>query len=77
MASSLILDREVFNDLLNWGSDVVEAHFPYSLSIKSCRPIRRSSLMIFLRSSGLYQKKNWRCASFSRCVLALHTGSSV
>ena len=23
MASSLILDREVFNDLLNWGSDVV------------------------------------------------------
>lgn len=57
MASSLILDREVFNDLLNWGSDVVEAHFPYSLSIKSCRPIRRSSLMIFLRSSGLYQKR--------------------
>ena len=33
--------------------------------------------MMFFRSSGLYQKKNWRCASFSRWVLALNIGSSV
>ncbi len=51
--------------------------FPYNLSIKSERPIRLNSLMMFFRSSGLYQKKNWRCASFSRWVLALNIGSSV
>ena len=33
--------------------------------------------MIFLLSSGLYQKKNCRCASFSRWVLALNIGSNV
>lgn len=51
--------------------------FPYNLSIKSERPIRLNSLMMFFRSSGLYQKKNCRCASFSRWVLALNIGSSV
>ena len=33
--------------------------------------------MIFLLSSGLYQKKNCRWASFSRWVLALNIGSNV
>ena len=39
--------------------------------------MRRSSDMIFFRSSGLYQKKNCLCASFSFGVLAENTGSSV
>lgn len=51
--------------------------FPYSWSIKSCRPMRFSSLTMLRRSSGLYQKKNCLWRSFSRCVLALNTGSSV
>ena len=50
---------------------------PYSLLMRSGRPIRLSSLSMLRRSSGLYQKKNWRCASFSRGDLALNTGSSV
>lgn len=29
------------------------------------------------RSSGLYQKKNFRCANFSFCVFAEYTGCSV
>lgn len=51
--------------------------FPYSRSIRSCRPMRFSSLTMLRRSSGLYQKKNCLWRSFSRCVLALNTGSSV
>ena len=51
--------------------------FPYNLSIRSARPMRRSSLMMFRRSSGLYQKKNCLWANFSRWVLALNTGSRV
>lgn len=49
-------------------------YFPYSLSIKSLRPILRNSLIMARRSSGLYQKKNIRWASFSFCDLAEKTG---
>ena len=51
--------------------------FPYSLLIRSFRPIFRNSLIMAFRSSGLYQKKNMRWASFSRGVLAENTGSNV
>ena len=45
--------------------------------MRSALPIRRSSLSMARRSSGLYQKKNMRWASFSFWVLALNTGSKV
>ena len=48
-----------------------------SLDMRSGRLMRRSSRMMFWRSEGLYQKKNWRWASLSRCVLAEYIGSSV
>ena len=52
-------------------------YLPKSLSIRSRRPMRRSSSMMARRISGLYQKKNWRWASLSRCDFAEKMGCSV
>ena len=52
-------------------------YLPKSLSIRSRRLMRRSSSMMARRISGLYQKKNWRWASLSRCDFAEKMGCSV
>ena len=74
---NLYVDHKDYLGLLRYSYDILRDYLPNSFSIRSRLPMRRSSSMMDRRISGLYQKKNWRWASLSRCDLAEKIGCNV